>query len=76
MIAEDYPKGLLNQIPELEWCCGSLVDKPKLVSQVRDLINYNKALERAVMEINPKHPALRNINNELGEQRDKNSPTF
>lgn len=54
------PPGVLTEVPELEWCCGSLCDKEKLVNQVTGLVQRVWELELALKQLNPNHELLCN----------------
>lgn len=52
------PGVIVQRTPEAEFCCGSLCDKTKLLSQIGGQIERVLLLENALRELNPKHPLL------------------
>lgn len=54
----EIPKKVLDAVPEVEWCCGSLLEKERLLDQLSAIVNRAAALEQALGELDPRHPLL------------------
>jgi len=72
MLSDEIPTGVLNMVPEIEWCCGTLVTKPKLVQQVNAIVKRAAALEHALKQVCPEHPLLKRVPN--NDRAIKSSP--
>jgi hypothetical protein len=58
MLKDEIPKEVLETVPEIEWCCGSLATKSVLLTQVRAIVNRAGALESALRQLDPHHPLI------------------
>ncbi len=65
-MSSHIPGVIVQHTPEAEFCCGSLCDKSRLITQISSQIERVLLLENALREINPQHPLL----------RDKNDPNY
>ena len=58
-MSSNIPGVIVQHTPEAEFCCGSLCDKSRLITQISSQIERALLLEHALRELNPQHPLLR-----------------